>query len=270
MNYDYTYLLEEINQLENVFTIGKTSGGRDIFCIPLGNGETTAVFAGAFHGLEYLTTYALIDFAHKFSETPFTNSFRLFIIPMVNPDGVDIAINGINPKNSLHHKLIDNVGIISFTKKWQANSNGVDINHNFDAAWQPILDNPSASKFGGKNPESELETQAIANFLRLTEPTLFIAFHSQGKEIYYDFNNMENKSSKEIAEKVAQKFGYTAVHPKGTAGFGGAKDWYIKEYHKQAFTIELGKGTNPLPHSQLEEMKKDTYNICMEFLGNIF
>ncbi len=269
--YGYSHICEEIKGFKKVSVIGNTREKRNIFCIEIGTGKRCGVFAAAFHGLEYLTATALIEFAKSFSAmTEYHNKLRLFIVPMVNPDGVEIAINGIDPKNPYHRDIIKHTGIIDFTKVWQANASGVDINHNFNAEWKSILTSPSPTKYGGEYPESEPETRAIVNLLRKTEPELFIAFHSQGKEIYYDFNGLESKSAKQNAECVAKITGYKAAVPEGTANFGGAKDYYIQEYHKEAYTVELGMGKNPLPHSALPEMICDTYNIGRNFIEKVF
>lgn len=263
MKYDYRYITEVIPQFENTFVIGRTVMNRMLHCISIGSGERTAVFAAAFHGLEYLTAPSLISFAREFTDMKeYHDKIRIFIIPMMNPDGVDIALNGINPKSILHRRIIDSMGIIDFSRTWQANAMGVDINHNFDADWHRGEDNIAPSKYGGKYPVSELETYALVKFLKRIQPDLFIAFHSQGKEIYYDFNCMENKRAKETAEALAAGCGYKVAKPTGTAAYGGAKDWYIKEFHKPAFTVELGQGKNPLPRSQLKDMKRDTSSIC--------
>lgn len=271
MKYDYRFLLNEINRFPDAFSIGKTHEGRNIFCIPIGTGKRSAVFAAAFHGLEYLTTPALLNFAHSYkNQSACSSRLTLYIVPMVNPDGVEIAQNGLSLKNPLHRYIMEETGIIDFKNQWQANAKGVDINHNFDADWQSIYPHPSPTKYSGAYPESEPETRAVSDFLRRTKPDLFIAFHSQGKEIYYDFKGMENKHSKENAEYVAKRCGYNANTPTGTAAFGGAKDWYIKEYHKEAYTVELGLGKNPLPQSSLDEMIADINIICTTFINRVF
>lgn len=269
--YGYSHICEEIKGFKKVFVIGNTREKRNIFCIELGNGEKCAVFAAAFHGLEYLTATALMEFAKRFSEMPeLHNRLKLFVVPMVNPDGVEIAINGVNPKNPYHRDIIKHTGIIDFRKVWQANASGVDINHNFNADWKSVLSSPGPTKYGGEYPESEPETRAVVKLLQKTEPELFIAFHSQGREIYYDFNGLESKSAKQNAERVAEICGYKAAVPEGTATFGGAKDYYIQKYHKEAYTVELGLGKNPLPHSALPEMINDVYNIGINFIEKVF
>lgn len=270
MVYDYLYVSREVEKYANRFSIGRSEEGRELHCVTVGNGAIPVVLAAAFHGLEYLTAPAVLNFADAFTYmTEYHTKIKLYVIPMVNPDGVEIAVRGINPKNSFHRRIIDSTGIIDFTDLWQSNARGVDINHNFDALWQRIAKSPSHTKYGGASAESDSETRAVVNFLRDVKPELFIAFHSQGKEIYYDFNGMENKSSKANAEFVAEKCGYTACKPSGTATFGGAKDFYIQEFHKQAYTVELGWGRNPLPVSQLVPMTADTYKICMGFINRI-
>ena len=41
--------------------------------------------------------------------------------------------------------------------------------------------------------------------------------------------------------------GYAVAKPEPAACFGGLKDWFILEYDRPGFTLECGKGVNPLP-----------------------
>ena len=270
MSFDHNYIRSKIKNFDHVIIIGQSLMKRNIYCIPIGSGPLSAVFAAAFHGLEYLTAAALLNFAEKYrTMKEYHSKLRVYFIPMVNPDGADIAVNGIDPKNRYHQELISGTGITEFNKRWQANAAGVDINHNFDADWEPVLPGPAPSRYGGKYPGSEPETKTVVYLLDRVRPDLFIAFHSQGKEIYYDFNGMENKRAKRTAERIAESVGYQAAKPTGTACFGGAKDWYIKKYRKAAFTAELGEGVNPLPDKQLPQLTADTEKICLAAISEI-
>ena len=42
--------------------------------------------------------------------------------------------------------------------------------------------------------------------------------------------------------------------PEGLASLGGFKDWFIGEFNRPGFTVELGKGQNPLPMSDLDDI----------------
>jgi g-D-glutamyl-meso-diaminopimelate peptidase len=42
--------------------------------------------------------------------------------------------------------------------------------------------------------------------------------------------------------------GYKLEYPnEAIASYGGCKDWFISTFNKPGFTIECGKGKNPLP-----------------------
>ena len=40
--------------------------------------------------------------------------------------------------------------------------------------------------------------------------------------------------------------------PEAMASHGGFKDWFIEKLHRPAFTVEIGRGRNPLPVEELE------------------
>lgn len=259
-----------------IFNIGKSVMGRSLPCAKIGGGRKKIFLSGAYHGLEYLTSAVLTRFLGDYaacltcgmdlfgySVSELYNAVTLFIAPMINPDGVDIAINGIDLSNRFHKSLVESVGIHDFTQVWQANARGVDINHNFNALWQSVKEIPSPTKYGGQFPESEPETKAVTEFVRRENPDMLIAFHSQGGEIYYDFNGNEAKHSRRIAEEMARVSGYTACTPEGTAVFGGCKDWFIDEFGKEGFTVEIGHGKNPLPLSMLDSVYEENAKIIL-------
>lgn len=282
MCYDYSKLQMDIKTLTDnyniikSYSIGKSVMQKDIICAEIGRGEKKVFLGGAYHGLEYLTAAFLIKFLSNYTvavmtETEhygydikkFYDSVTLCIVPMVNPDGVDIAVNGLDITNEYHRHLISMVGIHSFNHVWQANARGVDINHNFDANWHMVVDRPSPSKYGGESASSEPETRAVEEFVRKENFDLMLAFHSQGREIYYDFDGMTGKHSLEIAEKMAKESGYAVCVPEGTASYGGCKDWFIKEFGKAGFTVEIGQGQNPLPMSMLDDVYDENAKIIL-------
>ena len=282
MCYDYSKLQRDIKTLTDnyniikSYSIGKSVMQKDIICAEIGRGEKKVFLGGAYHGLEYLTAAFLIKFLSNYTVAVMTetehygydikklyDSVTLCIVPMVNPDGVDIAVNGLDITNEYHRHLISMVGIHSFNHVWQANARGVDINHNFDANWHMVVDRPSPSKYGGESASSEPETRAVEEFVRKENFELMLAFHSQGREIYYDFDGMTGKHSLEIAEKMAKESGYAVCVPEGTASYGGCKDWFIKEFGKAGFTVEIGQGQNPLPMSMLDDVYDENAKIIL-------
>ena len=274
MNEEIDALLEKYNTIE-AFSIGRSVMNKDIPCLKIGRGSKKLFLSGAYHGLEYLTAAFLIRFIKHYAENFYNGTgdtkelfgkVTLFMSPMINPDGVDIAVNGLDITNPYHRALISMVGIHSFNTVWQANARGVDINHNYDAKWNMVMEKPSPSKYGGEMAESEPETRAVVEFVRRMNFDMLLAFHSQGREIYYDFDGMEGERSREIADKMAEESGYAVCRPEGTASFGGCKDWFIKEFGREGFTVEIGEGKNPLPMEMLDEIYEENEKLILRVM----
>ena len=262
MFYDYISLNEDMacfNEKDK-FSMGKSVEGRDIWCIKLGNGKKRIVIAAAFHGLEYLTAAFLMRFIKENKKELFEGA-NIYAVPMVNPDGVNIAVNGLDVNNPYHADIIKSMGTLDFKNVWQANVRGVDLNHNYNAGWSKVVTKPSPTKYGGEYPESEPETQAMVKLVKEVRPHMLIALHSQGEEIYYEFDGKCAKGAKELAKEMAQAGEYKACRPEGTAVFGGFKDWYINEFMGLGYTIEIGKGKNPL--TDLDEVYKKAEKVLM-------
>ena len=282
MCYDYNRLVTDIENLANNYsfiehiTIGESVMKRGIHCIKTGSGRRKILIAAAFHGLESITAALVMKFAGEYAaRISDGNSFfeksaaqlftknTIYILPMVNPDGVDIAANGINTFEPVHQRLVKSVGICDFKHTWQANARGVDLNHNYDALWSAVLPASAPSKYGGAQPESEPETKAVTTFTRRICPDILIAFHSQGGEIYYDFDGSCPDGALDLAEEMAEVSGYEVCRPTGTAAFGGCKDWFISEFNRPGFTIEVGHGQNPLPMSTLDGIYDENAKIIL-------
>jgi g-D-glutamyl-meso-diaminopimelate peptidase len=54
-----------------------------------------------------------------------------------------------------------------------------------------------------------------------------------------------------MAKILTDSCSYTLVTNAGLASHGGFKDWFISELRKPGCTMEIGKGENPLPVSEL-------------------
>lgn len=272
----YPAYIEKVMELKTrfpfiqVFPIGQSVLGRQILAMSIGNTSKTSLMAGAFHAQEWLTATLIIryfeDACIAFSQKkPLCGSVinlalstrGLIAVPMVNPDGVQIALTG--PLSAMH--LCHSTQQIQ-TKSpvlWQANANGVDINHNFDAGFTILramekasgITSPSPSQYGGEFPNSEPETRAIVKLIRKYYVETLYAFHSQGEEIFYEYGINTPPKSVYIAKLIAQTSGYSLVKNGGLCSHGGCKDFFIEKYSRPGFTVEVGKGKNPLPISDL-------------------
>ena len=245
-------------------TIGESRCARPIDLLCVGNRRKQVLFAGAFHGMEWLTSMILLKFLDELCFSVMTgqamcgvkmgvmlNQRGLAVIPCVNPDGVEIQIHGEESAGE-YEELVKSAGN---TSKWQANAAGVDINHNFAAGWDKLkkleiengINKPSPTRYGGEFPESEPETRSIASYCRSGNIVHAVAFHSQGEEIYWNYGDYNDMEALKMARIMSYSSGYKIAEPQGLASGGGFKDWFEEKFRLPAFTVEVGRGENPLP-----------------------
>ena len=112
-------------------------------------------------------------------------------------------------------------------------------------------------------PLTEPESIAIYNFTLAHNFKLVIAYHTQGQEIYWQFQNFNPKDSFFIGNQFANASGYLLADTPYYSSFAGYKDWFIQNYNRPGYTIEAGIGQNPLPISQFNEIYQDNLGILV-------
>ena len=122
---------------------------------------------------------------------------------------------------------------------------------------------PAPRDYVGRAPLNQLETQTLANYTEEVDPELVMAYHSQGKEIYWEFRGYEVPGARELGEQMAQASGYTLAQVPYNSSFAGYKDWFIQNFRRPGFTIECGSGESPLPLEQFEEIYRDNLGILV-------
>lgn len=279
VDHDYSETKKIISELQDKYgymsteVIGHSAGGRDIIALRIGRSNEYSLFVGAVHGSEHITSDLLLRFAEELcyslqNDTSLAglNTRKamcgrgIIIVPLVNPDGVEISIHGASVGGYLSHKVAQICK--GDYKHWNANLRGVDINHNFDAGWQELIklekelgiDGPAMSKFGGYRPFSEPETLALTELCQNTRIRHVVAFHSQGEVIYWNYKNKKPPHAEKMAEIMATSSGYLLDVPTGTAVGGGFKDWFIDQFNRPGFTVEVGLGQNPLPPDSIDAL----------------
>ncbi|MFZ2539069.1 MAG: M14 family metallocarboxypeptidase [Oscillospiraceae bacterium] len=256
-----------------VSSIGQSVLGREIYAIGIGNMQNVTLFAGAFHAQEWLTCSLLVRYIEQLATSckektticgfGINQSLKqrgIVIVPMVNPDGVSIALEGASSAGYLRN-FVDSI-MESSNRSWQANARGVDLNHNYNAGYKQLkelersagITSPSPRQYGGECAHSEPETRAMITLLQGRNVETVYAFHSQGEEIFYEYGLNTPPKSFYIAELLSKVSGYKLVKNDGLCSHGGFKDYFIDKFYRPGFTIEIGKGENPLPITDLERI----------------
>lgn len=150
-NISYTYRFLEMNifSLETIYpflqigSIGNSVMGKSIPYIRIGNGSKEVFYNASFHSNEWITTPVLMKFIENFSQLYVENGYMygystreifencsIYIVPMVNPDGVDLVTGDIETNNPYYQNaqiISNNFPSIPFPSGWKANIQGVDF-----------------------------------------------------------------------------------------------------------------------------------------------
>ena len=92
---------------------------------------------------------------------------------------------------------------------------------------------------------------------------MILTYHTQGKEIYWQFRNYAPKDAYRIGMKFSQVSGYSLSTVPYESSFAGYKDWFLQKFQRPGFTIEAGIGENPLPLSQFNQIYNDNIGILV-------
>ena len=263
-----------------------TAFGRPIRTLVLGNGPRKVIYSAAHHANEWITTPVLLKFAEELAEAIQTGgqlfstdartlaeNTTIYLVPMVDPDGVDLVTGAIEPGTIQYETartLADRYPAISFSSGWKANLLGVDLNLNYPAGWLQAREikftqgytRPGPRDFVGRAPLDQRETRALAGYTRFIDPELVLAYHSQGEVIYWQFGE-EVPGARELGERFAKVSGYELADTPYESSFAGYKDWFIQEFRRPGYTIEVGTGDNPLPLSQFDKIYRDNLGILV-------
>ena len=135
--------LKKRYQFLKIGNIGYSVLGKPIPYIQLGNGLKEVMYSGAIHANEWITAVVLMkfvedfarayennDFIYGYSAREIFNNTTIYIVPMVNPDGVDL-VTGVIPTNTGIYNQFKDISLhfpnIPFPSGWKANFNGVDF-----------------------------------------------------------------------------------------------------------------------------------------------
>lgn len=265
-------------------TIGRSTIGNPIHALSFGTGRRKAGYNAAHHANEWITTPVLLKFLEDYasayasgtliggvSASRLYNGVTLYIVPMVNPDGVDLVSGALTSGNNYYdmaRRLSNNYPNIPFPSGWKANIEGVDLNVNYPANWEDArrikfaqgYTLPGPRDFVGTSALSALESKVMYDFTRAQDFDLTISYHSQGEVIYWQYRNYDVPNAYNIAREMSRASGYELA-PSPQDSNAGYRDWFIVDFRRPGYTVEVGRGTNPLPLSQFNAIYRDNLPI---------
>lgn len=265
-------------------TIGNSVMGKPIYTLSIGTGPNEVFYNASHHANEWITSPLLMKFLEEYCKSYILNTEQLptsaqflyntstlYIAPMVNPDGVDLVTGLLNSGTYFDRAkiLALNYPAIPFPSGWKANISGTDLNLQYPAGWDDAREIkfgqgftlPGPRDYVGPSALSAPESRAVYNFTRSNNISLTLSYHSQGEVIYWKYLDFLPPKSEEIARTFGVLSGYAVEETPYASGFAGYKDWFISEYNRPGYTIEVGLGSSPLPLSQFDTIYSDNLGI---------
>lgn len=258
-----------------------TAWGRPIHALQIGCGDTKLMLTAGHHANEYITSmlcWQMVErYCHAldhggefggFSASALYHNAMLYVVPTVNPDGIDLVTGAISSNSAAYHAaehIARQYPELPFPQGWKANLAGVDLNVNYPAGWERAkkikadagVMIPAPRDYPGAHPLDQPETSALAAYICCVRPDILLAYHTQGKVIYHTYGDQVPPTGDRLAQAFSRLSGYAPEPVPPESANAGLKDWFIKRFFRPGFTIEAGLGENPLPLAQLDEMLKE-------------
>jgi protein MpaA len=190
-------------------TVARSVENREIYLLELGDGDSTTIIFGGFHGDEIMGVQLVFRFAqYLFFEKTNELEAKVVIIPVLNPDGL--------------------------VRAKRKNADKVDINRNFPTkSWKPEY--ASKRHYPGNAPASEPETQVAITIIEEYRPQRIISVHTALEMVNYDGPALS------LARKMAQYNSYPVESDIGYETPGSFGTYAGKERNIPTITLELAK-----------------------------
>lgn len=299
--YTYEDLQEDIALLSEWYpdllscdSLTETFDGRELYHLVIGDphAEKKIFFNGGIHAREYITSPLVMkqaaaylehiaagDSYREISYQHFWEDVQIHVVPMVNPDGIAISQKGLEGiQTEKAREQVENIARLdgqspegSYLTGWKANANGVDLNRNFDALWEEYQDpagHPSADHYKGESPGCETESSALIELTEAEDFDRTVSYHTQGNVIYWYFaqEGQLYTDTLEFAQRISRLTGYPTDGNYQSLDPAGYKDWAISSQGIPSLTIEVGRGTSPVPLEQFAAIWRENEYVWEETL----
>ena len=284
---DYIHRLTRHYPACRAETLTETAFGRPVTALVIGSGPRQVLFTAAHHANEWITALVLLKFAEELAEAIAGNgriwgvsaanihrNVTVRLVPMVDPDGVDLVTGAIEPGSREYEgarALSEHYPDIPFPAGWKANLLGTDLNLQYPAGWLRAREikfsqgftRPGPRDYVGRAPLDQRESRALARYTGETDPAVVLALHTQGEVIYWQYADYEVPGARELGEEFARVSGYALADTPYESAFAGYKDWFIRDFRRPGYTVEAGAGENPLPLADFDGIYRKVLGILV-------
>ena len=277
MQADLAAMADQYDQWVTLSSIGTSENGVEIPLLLIGKTDAkhhVLIHAGI-HGREHMTCWLLTALAeHWLKEAQMENWDVCFhLIPMVNPDGVEISQTGVltEAQKTIYKRDLrlayTYLSAKQYAAQWKANAKGVDLNRNFDAGWKEYdgREDPSSERYKGEKAFSAAEAEALRQYTLKYEFDATVSYHASGSIIYSTCG--KNKTVNKLSDQLARDIGFVTGYPLISSLYvdrAGYKDWAGDVLGIPSITIEIGCELAPLQSREIESIFNRNRSVFCE------
>ena len=228
--------------------------------VALDEGEPAALLAAQHHARELNAPYMVLQAAKRILQGYATDpllkqtvdSYELWLVPCVNPDGV----NYVWTRDRWWRKN---------RRRNSGGSYGVDLNRNYPFHWGKCgstSSRQSSSVYKGPSAASEPEVKTMMALARLKAFDKYLDFHSSGREVLTTYGPCQQRAyaGKRVLQMEAHyrnliraKMSFATRSPSAS---GEAPEWHWAENGSLAYLVEVGTSFQPSFTTTVAEEKR--------------
>ncbi|MCR5585297.1 MAG: hypothetical protein K6F63_07705 [Lachnospiraceae bacterium] len=281
MEKDIFELAEKYPETFSYYSAGKSPDKREMYVCTIGNPDAPKCIyiTGTAHAREFCTSLLLMMQSEYYLKTieegyfkdvnykDLFNEICFVLLPMQNPDGVDLCISGPSAiRNLVLRSKIQSMydredaefykkygkHNSNFYKRWKSNAQGIDINRNYSFGWEETNDYPvpASSGYKGEEPfcatEVKIQIEVLNKLMEEKDLVFAISYHATGNDLSWEVEGMKGDFLKECKAAVEALVYVTDYEPNMNdmnldkeVPLAGYTDWLNGEEIVPSITIEI-------------------------------
>ena len=287
--YQYTKTLlrglAEAHPCAELAVLGTTVTKRGIFALTLGEGEENVLFLSGLCGEENPLPLLLYRFFARLCESYEADGTlagvkirrtlrtrRITVVPALVPDAFEIRRFGAIGAGC-YAGLVSRAAGQNF-KNWRANARGVNVAHNFDCRFRPILldaethadRQPSPFSYAGPAPESEAETAALRRLCTRKQFRHSLVLSGFGRRVFWNAPPQNGGKENDVpmtAKILAAAGNYTLSEKEPLLQCGTFPAWFAESCGAPAYEIAPGKRVRISSKAELDALYKEVEEMLV-------
>lgn len=265
--------------------VGTTVTKRGIFALTLGEGEENVLFLSGLCGEENPLPLLLYRFFARLCESYESDGTlagvkirrtlrgrRITVVPSAVPDAFEIRRFGALGAGC-YAGLVSRAAGENF-KNWRANARGVNVAHNFDCRFRPVLleaasdgkNRPSPFSYAGPAPESEAETAALRRLCTRKQFRHSLILSGFGRRVFWSAPPQSDRQENDVpmtAKILAAAGDYTLSEKEPLLQCGTFPAWFSETCGAPAYEIAPGKYPRVSNESEFDALYRETEEMLV-------